>query len=909
MFRSELIRKIVLAAVLMATSATWMIQPAPAAEGPQPPTNLRCEYLKDPLGIDVRQPRFAWVLAHTQRGQKQTAYQILIASSPQLLNQEKADQWDSGKTASDDSTQVVYNGKPLESGRSYFWKVRYWDNDDNASEYSRPASFEAGLLSANDWKSQWIGGANQLRTEFRLPEAVKRARAYICGLGYYELRVNGAKIGANVLDPGWTTFDKRVLYVTYDLTPNLHAGANAVGVMLGEGWYKSRALLLQMNIELASGNQVSVTSGPAWKARNGPILSDGVWDGEVYDARLETRGWDMPGFDDSRWMAAQTVKAPGGVLSAQMMPPIRVTDSMVPVAITNPQPGMYVYDMGQNFSGWVELHVHGPRGTEVQLRFAELLYDDGTINRENLDFAKSRDIYILNGEGEEVYHPHFTYHGFRYVEVTGFPGTPGLDSLRGQVVHTAVEPTGNIMASKPLLNQLHKIIRWSDLTNLQGVPTDCDQRDERQGWLGDAQTSAEGMTLNFDMAAFFTNFVRDILDVQGPDGTITDTVPNQFTEPGSPSYGHRPADPGWGTAYPLLCWTLYEKYGDRRILEENYEGLKKYVEYLRSRAPDNVLRFSYYGDWVAIEKTPGELVSDFYYYHDTLVLSKIAGILGKTADATSYAQLAAQIKDAFNREFFDAKTDNYANGTQTANAMALFLDLVPSDHRNAVERNLVDNIVYGHNTHVTSGFIGIRYVMPVLSAFPNHEVITAAGNSDLAYELATQTTYPSWGYMIANGATTLWELWQNKSGPSMNSHDHHMMGSVDAWLYEALGGINTEADNPGYRHFRIEPQIVRDLKWMSSTVGTLRGDITSSWNHSPGTVTLDVDIPVNSAASVSILGDVEMTELVVREGDQVVWEKGHFVAGRPGISGAKQDRNRIIFEVGSGHYAFRLTGK
>jgi alpha-L-rhamnosidase len=895
----------------MAMPAGWAVQPARAAEGPQPPTNLRCEYLKNPLGIDVRQPRFAWVLTHTQRGQKQTAYQILVGSSPQFLNQGKADQWDSGKTASDNSTQVVFNGKPLESGHTYYWKVRYWDNDGNASEYSRPASFEMGLLSPDDWKGQWIGGANLLRKEITLNGKVVRARAYVTALGYYELRINGEKVGCNVLDPAWTTYPVRVLYSTYDITAQMRTGKNALGAMLGGGWatlqgsgfrapYKQPALLLQVNIELADGKTVAVASDRTWKVTPGPIISDSVWDGEIYDARRDLPGWDSPGFDESSWSAAETLEGSKGILSAQMMPPIRVIDSIVPVAMTSPRPGMAVYDMGQNFSGWAELHVHGPRGTEVHLRFAELLYDDGTINRENLGVAKSRDVYILRGEGEETFHPHFTYHGFRYVEVTGFPGTPSLDSLRGRAVHTAVESTGSFMASKPILNQLHKIIRWSDLTNLHSVPTDCDQRDERQGWMGDAQTSAEGMTLNFNMAAFYTNFVRDIHDVQGPDGTVTDTVPHRF--------GQRPADPAWGTAYPVICWTVYEKYGDRRILEENYEGLKKYVEFLHTRAPDNVLRYSYYGDWVAIEKTPGALVSDFYYYYDTLLLAKMAGVLGNSADMATYTQLAAQIKDAFNHEFFDVKTDNYANGSQTANAMPLFLDMVPRDHRGAVEKNLVDNIVYGHDTHLTTGFIGLRYVMPVLTGSGNTEVENATGNSDLAYDLATQTTYPSWGYMLANGATTLWEIWQNKSGPAMNSHDHHMMGSVDAWLYEALGGINAEAENAGYRHFRIEPQIVRDLTWVNSTVGTVRGDITSTWTHAPGAVTLDVDIPVNSTASVSIPQDVEMTGIVVREGDQVVWEKGHFVPGRPGISGAKYERNRVILEVGSGHYAFKLTG-
>ena len=412
------------------------------------------------------------------------------------------------------------------------------------------------------------------------------------------------------------------------------------------------------------------------------------------------------------------------------------------------------------------------------------------------------------------------------------------------------------------------------------------------GWLGDAQTSAEGMMLNFDMAAFFTNFLRDMRDVQGPDGTLTDTVPHR--------YGSPPADPAWGTAYPLICWYMYEQYGDRRILEENYEGLKKYVEFLRSRAPDHVLRYSHYGDWVTIEKTPGEIVSDFYYYYDTLLLSKIATVLGNSADAASYAQLATQIKDAFNQEFFNAKTGNYANGTQTANALPLFLDIAPKDRRGAVAGNLTDNILYGHNAHVTTGFIGVRYLMPLL---------TELNRSDLAYDLAMQTTYPSWDYMVANGATTLWELWQNKTGPSMNSHDHHMMGSVDAWLYQALAGINVEAENAGYRHCRIEPQVVRDLAWVSATVGTVRGNVTSSWTHTPGVVTLEVDVPVNSTASVSIPKDLEMTEIAVREGDRTVWEKNHFVEGTPGITGAKYENGRVTFEVGSGHYAFRLTGQ
>jgi alpha-L-rhamnosidase len=877
----------------------------PAAEGPLPPQNLRCEYLRDPLGIDVTLPRFSWVLEHTERGEKQTAYQLLVAARPELLAQDKGDAWDTGKLSSEQSTQVVYGGKGLESGRTYYWKVRTWDAQGRASAYCLPAQFEMGLLTASEWKGQWIQGGNELRKEFSIPGKIVRARAYVTALGYYELRLNGQKVGTNVLDPAWTTYEKRNLYITYDVTAQLREGSNAVGAMLGNGWavppkyygppiitpYSSPALLLQIQIEMEGGRQFTVVSDGSWKAARGPITSDGIYDGETYDARLETPGWDLPGFNDSTWQAAEVAKGPGGVLSAQMMPPIRVIDTLVPVKMANPRPGVFVYDMGQNFSGWAELRARGPRGTAITLRFAELIYDDGMINRETIRRAKARDTYVLRGEGVESWEPRFTYHGFRYVELTGYPGTPSLDTVRGRVVHSAVEPTGSFAASNPTLNAIQKIIRWGQLTNLHSVPTDCDQRDERMGWMGDAHVTAEEAMLNFDMAAFYTNFVRDIRDTQGADGTLTDTVPHK--------YGSRPADPAWGTAYPLICWYMYEQYGDRRILEENYDGLKKYVEFLRSKAPDNVLRYSYYGDWVAIERTPGALVSDAYYYYDVQILAKIAALLGNSADAATYKQLGEQIKEGFHREFYDAKRGVYANGTQTANTLALFLDLVPKEAQGAVSGSLFNDIVYAHDSHVTTGFIGIKYLMPLL---------TREGQADLAYDLTAKTSYPSWGYMIANGATTLWELWQKRTGPSMNSHNHPMFGSVGAWFYQALGGITPET--PGYGRIRIEPQIVRDLTWASASVETVHGTVSSAWTHAPGVITLDVVIPVNSVATVVIPKDPEVTELVLREGDHVVWENGKFAPGTPGVIGASQAKDGgITLDVGSGNYSFKLEEK
>ncbi len=884
------LRTVVLLSLFLA-GAGWAL--APAGDAPVVrPMRLRCEYLANPIGIDVAKPRFAWWLAGAERNERQSAYRILVAKSAETLAKDQGDQWDSGKVASDDSTQIAYGGPALASGQRYFWKVRYWTASGASSAWSEPAWFEMGLLTRDEWKGQWIGGGNQLRTEFDLSANVVRARAYVAGIGYYELHVNGGKIGSNVLDPAWTTYDQRVLYTTYDVTAHLHRGRNAVGVMLGEGWYHARALKFQMNIELEGGKHLSVTSGAEWKAADGPIVSDSVWDGEVYDARRETPGWDEPGFDASGWKSAQVIEGPRGALSAEMMPTIQVVDTMVPVNMTSPQPGVYVFDMGQNMSGWAQLRVRGPRGTAVRMRYSELISDNGMINRANLRAAKSRDIYILRGEGEETYEPRFTYHGFRYVEVAGYPGTPSLDSIRGRVVHSAVPTTGSFAASKQILNQIQKIIRWAQLTNLFGIPTDCDQRNERQGWMGDAQVTAEEATLNFDMAAFYTNFIRDIRDAQKPDGEIPDTVPHR--------YGQYPADPAWGTAYPTLCWTMWEQYGDRRILEGNYEGLKKYVEYLRSRAPENILRIGYYGDWVAIEPTPVAYVSTAYYYHDVNILSQIAGVLGNSADATSYSQLADQIRDAFNKAFYHPETATYANGTQTAQALALYFGLVPEKERGRVAGILERDIAYTHNTHVTTGFIGVKALMPAL---------TQIGRNDLAYDLAVQTTYPSWGYMVERGATTLWELWQEKTGPSMNSHDHAMFGSVGAWFYQALGGINLGADGAGYRHIRIEPGIVEDLNWASATLDSVRGTVSSTWSHAPGMISLDVVIPPNSDAEIVIPKEDEMSEVTVREGEHTIWEKGQFVAGDAGVANGKATEDAIILTVGSGHYTFQLSGQ
>ncbi len=855
---------------------------ASVSAGPLAPSGLLCEYMKNPMGVDVAQPRFFWTLQHTARGEKQTAYQIMVEPG-----------WDSGKIASTESNQVVYNGPALRSGATYHWKVRYWDKQGIASPWSSSASFDTGLLSPSEWKAKWIGGGNQLRKQFDLPAKPVRARAYVTGLGYYELHVNGHKVGNHVLDPGWTTWHKRVLYAVYDVTPLLTKGSNAVGMMLGQGWFKNRIGLLQMKIELEGGRQVEILSDGTWKATDGPIVADSLYNGETYDARRETPGWDRGSYDDSAWKPAQLAEAPKGVLSTQTMPPIRVTGDIQPLKITSPKPGMFVYDMGQNFSGVVRLKVRGPRGATVRLRHAELLYDDGTLNVENLRAARATDSYTLRGDGEEeVYQPRFTYHGFRYVELTGYPGTPKLDTILGRRVHSDVKPTGGFACSKPILNQLQRIIVWGIQSNLESVPTDCNQRDERMGWMADAHLYSESAMMNYDMPALYSNFVRDIRDNQEthPDGSVSDTVPHERFVSG-------PADPAWGSAYPLFVWYLYERYGDRRLLAENFDGIRKWADSLKAKSEGNILNFYKYADWVPVERTPGNLVSTFYYCWSADIVAQAAEVLGKTAEAAEYKKLGEDIRAAFHKKFYNPEIGAYGNGSQTSQVLPLFLNMVPKEGSRSMGY-LKNDIVYMKNTHLYTGIIGTKYAMPLL---------TRSNAPDLAYELATQTTYPSWGYMIENGATTLWELWQNKTGPSMNSHNHPMFGGVGAWMYEALAGINYDDKAPGYRHISFRPQMVRDLNWASGSIDTPRGVVASSWSRQPGVINLTVDIPVGSDAEV-VLPKLGLTEAGVTESGRPVWQKGAYQSGVEGVDSASETPAAISIRCGSGHYTFELKG-
>ncbi|MEM2151334.1 MAG: family 78 glycoside hydrolase catalytic domain [Candidatus Bathyarchaeia archaeon] len=880
------------------------------------PIELFCEYCVDPIGIDVSKPRFSWMLTHHERGRRQSAYQILVASSEENLAKDFGDMWDSGKVDSSQSVNVEYAGKPLESGKVYYWKVRWWDDKGQVSSWSRTARFEMGLLKPEDWKAKWISGGNLLRKEFTLNGKIKRARAYVSGLGYYELRINGCKVGDRKLDPGWTDYEKIVLYSVYDVIGYLREGRNAVGLMLGNGRYNVKPhrvkpttpmpahkhygeprAILQLMVEFSDGRQELITTDESWKASRGPIIDDDIYDGEVYDARLEKDGWDLPGYDDSSWENARVVEPPGGVMVSQAtFPPIRAVKKLQPVSISNPKPNVYIVDFGQNFTGWVRLTVSGPRGTEVKLRYAELLNPDGTINTAPNRDAKATDVYILKGRGVEVYEPRFTYHGFRYVEVTGYPGVLSINDIEGIVVHTDVEPTGGFSCSNQLINNIHKNVLWGQVSNLMSVPTDCPQRDERMGWMGDAQLSAEEAIYNFNMVNFYTKWLRDIKAAQREDGSVPDVVP--------PYWSLYPADPAWGTACVVIPWYLYLYYGDKRILEENYDVMKRWVDFLTSKAEDYILKFSKYGDWcppgqILSLSTPGEIVSTLCYYEDALLLSKIAHVLGKNEDAKKYAELAEKIREAFNRKYI--KGDYYAvsetaSYSQTANAIPLYFDIVPPDRREKVIKMLLNDITVTHDYHLNTGIVGTRYLF---------DALTKCGYIDVAYRVAAQTTYPSWGYMIREGATTIWERWEYLAGSGMNSHNHIMFGSIDAWFYKALAGINADPSHPGFEKVVIKPHVVGDLKHVSASLRTIRGLIVSKWFREKDSLTLEVSIPVNSIGEVYV-PVVDIKNPVVKEGETVVWRDGEFVQKVQGIMSARREGEYIVFNVGSGKYLFRV---
>jgi alpha-L-rhamnosidase len=872
--------------------------------------DLRCEYAANPLGLESTTPRFSWVLRSTGRGQKQSAYQIQVASSEEKLKAGTPDLWETGKVVSEESTQIPYRGSRPTSRQRCYWRVRAWDKNGQATPYAEIAWWEMGLLSQKDWQAAWIGyppgwpgRALYFRNVIAIEKQVRQARVYVAGLGYYELRLNGESVGNHVLDPGWTDYSKRVLYATYDVGSLLRRGNNAVAVIVGNGWYGMPKLLLQMEVRFTDGTvETLATRGghasPAWRVTSGPILANSIYDGETYDARLEKAGWDLPDYESASttdrtdgWSVVVPVEPPGGHLVSQTVEPIKVVSTVQPKAVSEPKPGIAVYDTGQNLAGWAELNTSGPRGTRVTLRFAENLAADGTVNQDNLRKAAATDVYIVKGEGREVWEPRFTYHGFRYVQVEGLPSRPSPDNITVKVVRSSVEPNGTIETSDDLVNRIQKMVWWTESSNLYGVPTDCPQRDERQGWMNDLTVRLEEAIYNFRLPLFLPKFLDDVADTQTADGAIADTVPFRW--------GFQPADPV-SASYLLLGWLPYQHYGDKRAIAAHFTGFKAWTDYLQSRSRNGIVTYGNYGDWSppkefsiagshhgtgAVSKdTPPVLMSTGYLYFCAQLVSRMAEVLGRPADTQKYGLLATRVADAFNREYWDEKAGGYGSNNQSANSFALFLGIVPKDRIPRVVENLVKD-VGAQGGHLTTGNLCTKYLL---------EALSDNGHDDEAFEIVKQTTYPSWGFMLANGATTLWERWEHMTGGQMNSHNHPMMGSVSAWFYKYLAGINVDPRGPGFKRIILRPHPVKDLNWVRAEYTSLYGVIRSSWRKENGAFLYNITVPVNTTATVYI----PATHL------DRVRESGRAISGSESVKWLRQDDGHVVLETGSGEYSF-----
>ncbi|MHA1671329.1 MAG: family 78 glycoside hydrolase catalytic domain [Promethearchaeota archaeon] len=892
----------------------------------KPPYNLRCEYLEDPINIDIRAPRFSWHLLHKERNQYQSAYQILVSSTRDLMESEEGDIWNTEKVESKKSSNIIFKGNSLNSNSSYFWRVKWWDKNDKESKFSDISSFETALLDKSEWKAEWITKkayteknlkkefqyksgkrglvgrlkefyAIYLRKEFTLKKPIKKAKVYVCGLGYYELRINGEKVGNNHLDPAQTDYRKIALYSTFDITSSLR-NQNAIGVILGNGRYielfkfNYPKLIVQLHVHYQDGSTEIKGTDSKWKISGGPLIENGIYFGNNYDARLEMPGWDLPHFDDTQWENAINVN--GHELASQLMEPIQVTEIIQPKKLYSPQAGVYVFDFKQNFAGFIRLKVCGPRGTRVQMRFSEVIFKDGTINVATNGNARATDVYILKGEGNEFYEPKFTYHGFRYVEITGFPGVPTLESIEGVFIHSNVEKIGDFCCSNNLINKIHKIILWGQLSNLMSIPTDCPQRDERQGWMGDIQLVTEESILNFNMARFFSKYMRDIKLCQKNDGSISDVVP--------PYWALYPADPAWGTAFITIAWNLYWYYNDIRILEENYEGMRDYIDFLISKTEGNLITFGKYGDWcppgsIVSRKTPIQLTSSWYFYHDTLFLFKIAAILEKSQDEEFYQKKAENIKLAFNKKFlkscYETTKLSPADRTisQTSNILPLYLDMVPEKKKKMIFSTLIETIKEDFDYHIDTGIIGTKYIFDLLSDNDHPEI---------AYKMISQESFPSYGYMIKEGATTLWERWEKLEGGGMNSHNHIMLGSVDTWFYKSLAGISCVT--PGWETIRIKPFIPDDMEYVKASISTIKGLISCSWEKLNDCLALTIEVPIGCFAQIWIPFNVENSK--ISENGIIVWKDNNFEIVSKNIQYKGTTDKFVILETGSGFYQF-----
>jgi alpha-L-rhamnosidase len=875
---------------------------------------LSCEHRNQPLGIDVTEPRLSWQMRTERRGARQSAYRIQAASTPELLTSGVADLWDTDKVESDQSVLVAYAGKELTSRQRVYWKVTVW-NETGRSAESRPAWFELGLLQRNEWQSEWIGAklvggprsmlpAPYLRKGFQLSAPIKSARLYVTALGLYECVINGQTIGDSVFAPGWTDYHKRVQYQVYDVTDSLVMGENVLGAVLGDGWavghigwqhrqryFDRPRLLAQLELEFPDGRKQTVVTDHTWKYQFGPLLHNDLLMGEEYDARLELTGWDAPGYDDNLWAHVQVFEDPGMALSATNGPGVRRIQELTPIADpvdrSDFEKRRFILDLGQNMVGRVRFKGSAPAGTTVSLRFAEVLSDLGDLYTANLRTAQATDYYTFKGEGEEVWEPKFTFHGFRYVEVMGYPGEVTRETITGVVLHSDMTPTGHFECSDALINQLQQNIVWGQKGNFVDIPTDCPQRDERLGWTGDIQVFARTAAFNFDIAGFMTRWMQDVADAQSEAGAIPPVVPRVdgvFMDDGGPA---------WADAVIICPWTIYLSYGDKRILRQYYGAMSRFMQFLLDTSPGYIRTAPDYegwpgfGDWLSINaNTPRDLIGTAFLAYDAGLMARIAAVLGEEDEQIRYQQLFEDVKQAFAARYLIGSpvegsdqpsstvrqrmdhADSISNGnlkwldygsvesqvfntelftpTQTAYVLALMFDLLPEDLREPAAAELVADFER-RGMHLSTGFVGSPYLPHVLSL---------NGRLDAAYALLNQKSWPSWLYPVTQGATTIWERWDGWTEENgfqdagMNSFNHYAYGSIGAWLYNTVAGIEIDAQKPGYKHIRLQPQPGGGLTSACGKLNTPYGEVISDWRLNGGAFDWNVVVPPNTTATL-----------------------------------------------------------
>ena len=824
-------------------------------------TNLICNGTNNPMGVDVLEPLFSW------RQVGQTAYRLIASASEATIEQDRGDEWDSGRVASEISHNIVWEGRMLKSARRYYWKVKLWDSAAHECPWSPIAWFETGLLNATDWKGRWISAPTPVlkitsqfapffRKKFTISGAIASARVYICGLGYFELYVNGCKVGDDVLSPPFTAYDKTCLYFTYDITPMIKQGENIIGALLGNGmynvihanawdfekapWRDTPKLIVQTEIRLDNGAEVALASGSSWKVAYCPITSNSIYIGETYDARLEQPGWCGLEVDETQLHNAIICRPPGGRLTSMQMEKIRIVEEFAPASIREVQPGVWVCDFGRNIAGWVRLKLRGQAGRTVTLTYAERLQADGDIDIDHIrkyvsNSSFQQDAYTLKGEGEEVWQPRFTYHGFQYVRVTGYPGTLDFDALTACIVHTDLRTAGGFSCSNDIINKIQAAARAATMYNWHGMPTDCPHR-EKNGWTGDALLSCEQVLINYHPVNAYKKWLNDIIDCQRYSGQLPGIAP---TGGWGYNWGSGPA---FDSIIVLLPWNIYLYTGDSSVLQQCWEAIRKYIAFMESMSEDGIADFGL-GDWSPPEgdassaKTPVALSDTWYYHADAIIASKIAAVLGKQQESADYTKLAKTIRQAFLERFVNENTGDVVGACQTSYALALLHGITSGELAGKIFDKLVAE-VERCNRHIDCGIIGAKYVLQALSD---------GGKADLAYAIASQCDFPSWGYWIKQGATTLWETWNGDS-----SRNHHMFSSVSGFFYKVLAGINPDEAAPGFKHIILEPHPVAGLAfaegWHDSSYGVVR----CAWHRTDCGVNLNVEVPPGTTATLTL---------------------------------------------------------